>query len=384
MKALRNTAIGAIIALAGAVCASCAGSGSRKADSHELPPSEHSALLRLSVREGHTIAQIQNPLDSAHGPVTYLLPDRALPAATRDSLRRAWPDAVEIEVPLRRAVLFSGVQGSVFCELGAQDAVSGVMDARYFNVPELRPRIADGSIADCGNASSPSVEKILSLRPDAVILSVYKGMDVAGLDGLGLPLLRLVDNLEHTPLGRAEWIRLFGALTGEQQRADSLFSAVAASYTATVSTASRLSKHPKVLTDNIYQGVWYLPAGESFAARMIADAGGDYPWKDTPGDGSRGCTFEEVLDRAGDADVWVLRLSGVTLTDASLTAMDPRYAHLRPARERKIWYADSSRVPVFEEASYHPERLLADYARIFRAVANGEEPDSLRYFRRIE
>lgn len=379
---LRNTAACALFGVLLPLCTGCGNNSAADADT-ELPPSAHSTLLRLSVRDGHTIASIFNPLDSAQGPVTYLLADRSLPATARDSLRRAWPRAVEIEVPLRRALLFSGVQGNAFCELGAGKSVGGVMDAQYFNVPELRPLIADGSIADCGNPSSPALEKILALSPDAVILSVYKGMDVAGLDGLRLPLLRIVDNLEPTPLGRAEWIRFFGALTGTQQRADSIFNAVASAYDATAREAASLTHHPKVLTDNIYQGVWYVPAGESFAARLIADAGGDYPWKETSGDGSRGCTFEEVLDRASDADVWVLRLSGVTLTDASLAGMDSRYTYLRPTREHNVWYADSSRVPVFEEASYHPERLLSDYARIFRAVSEGTEPDSLYYFKRI-
>lgn len=357
----------------------------RPDDTHpRLPESAHSELLRMQTSDPRfTIAEIISASDSTKVSDRYLLFTDKAGDAVRDSLAAVYPDARQFDIPLRNILVYSSVQGRAFVELGAPEAVGAIVDRQYFNVPELNERIRSGEIADCGAASSPSKEKVLAARPSAILLSLYEGMDVGGVDKSGVPVIRLVDNLESTPLGRAEWLRFLGALTGRQAEADSIFAAVTREYTRIRTESATIGKKPVVLTDNIYQGVWYLPAGESFAARLIADAGGDYPWKDTRGTGSLNCSLEEVLERGRDADVWILRQFGKELTISSILAEDGRYAHLRPLDSGQVWYANTAETPVFEEANYHPERILADYARIFRAVSEAVEPDSLLYFKRI-
>lgn len=377
----------AAVILAALVCGIVSGGcSSETADSVRplLPKSEHARLLRLQTDDPRfAIAEIISASDSSRVSERYLLFDAHADKTLRDSLSSIFPDARTFDAPLRNMLVYSSVQGRAFVELGAPGTVGGIVDSQYFNVPELAGDIASGKITDCGAASSPSKEKILAMRPDAILLSLYEGMDVGGVDKLSIPVIKLVDNLEATPLGRAEWLRFLGALTGRQAEADSIFACVKENYNRIKAEASTFSTHPKVLTDNIYQGVWYLPAGESFAARLIADAGGDYPWKDTKGNGSLACSFEEVISKAKDADVWLMRLFDKDLTLSSLEKEDSRYSAFEAFGNGDIWYANSAESPVFEEANYHPDRLLMDYSAIFRAAADGTSPDSLRYFKKI-
>lgn len=55
----------------------------------------------------------------------------------------------------------------------------------------------------------------------------------------------------------------------------------------------------------MYKDVWYLPAGESWAAQFIEDANAEYLWKDTKGTGSLALSIESVYDTAINADFWI-------------------------------------------------------------------------------
>ena len=55
----------------------------------------------------------------------------------------------------------------------------------------------------------------------------------------------------------------------------------------------------------MYQGVWYLPGGASYQAKIIEDAGGKYIWADDKSAGSLNLSYEEVLAKAHNADIWL-------------------------------------------------------------------------------
>lgn len=358
-------------------------SSSHNQSAPTLEKSQHSDLLRIEKQGSCNIVEILDPRDSLKVFSRYILiPERAS-KAEEDSLKDVYPEAIVLHTPMRNMLIYSSVQGKAFIELKFPEAIGGIVDSQYFNVEGLNQRVKSGEIVDCGSASMPSVEKILAMKPSAILLSLYEGMDVNGIEGLGIPIIRLQDNLEPTPLGRAEWLRFLGALVGKEDTADCIFEQVCTDYQNVKKEASTLKKRPKVLTDIIYEGVWYVPAGESYAAQIFADAGGDYPWSATKGSGSLACSFEEILAKAQDADVWVFRVFNRDESTTSMLSQDDRYQYFNSFKKGDVWYANSAKVAVFEDCNYHPERLLRDYSRIFRATADGYEPDSLTYFKRI-
>lgn len=285
------------------------------------------------------------------------------------------PQGDVIEVPVRSLVVNSSVYASPMIELGIDSVIKGVTDAGYFTMPVIKAGLSSGRITDVGNAQSPSVEKIVELSPDGILINLFEGMNAAELPTTGVPYIKFADNLESTPLGRAEWIKFLGILTGKSAEADSIFNFVEKRYLELSDLTSGITSRPKVLTENMYEGVWYVPGGGSMAARMLEDAGAYYPWSDTKNTGSLALSFEEVLEKGGDADVWLMKVFGQKLTDKSLIATDSRYSVFRPLKEHHVWYSDTSTSGLYDFSAFHPEILLRDYIIIFHPeLMPGERP----------
>ena len=80
-----------------------------------------------------------------------------------------------VVAPLKRIVCFSTAHCQLLEDLGMADRIIGVCDLKYILIPDIQWRVRAGRIADCGDAMNPDVEKIISLRPDAIILSPFEG-----------------------------------------------------------------------------------------------------------------------------------------------------------------------------------------------------------------
>lgn len=374
-KPLKKFVYGLNILLAIIIC-SCS-SGTQRTTETGVDLAPDAKLLRLSDRDGYTVAEFFSPADSVTPKLTYLL----VPDSIKDVPSTG---GIVIRTPIKSALIYSSVTAGALDELGSFDVIKGVTDAQYFTDPRIKSRIASGRIVDAGAAATPSREKLLALSPDCIILNLYEGMDVTGIDGLGIPVIKMVDNQENTPLGRAEWIKLIGALTGKQTKAESIYSTVKSEYTALSQATAKLNNRPKVLTENMYQGIWYVPGGNSFQARLIKDAGGNYFKSDDKSSGSLSLSYEQVFADARDADVWLLKLFGVEASREELLKMDNRYVHFDALDKKNVFYVNTEETPLFNFSVYHPEKVLAEYAAIFKAVAENKEPQGLKYYRRMK
>ena len=281
-----------------------------------------------------------------------------------------------VHVPLKRVVVMTNSLAHLMVELGVEDCIAGVCEPEYISDTLIRARLADGTIADCGNSMYPTIEKIMELHPDAIMVSPFEQTGYGQLEKLGIPLLECADYMETSPLSRAEWIRFYGRLFGAAKRADSLYNKVSNDYNSLKEIASRTVTRPKVMLDTRSGSAWYVAGGTSTIGRMIADAGADYVFKDHEGSGSVPLSFETVFEKARDADVWLLKHSGSTTLTYSLLESDFKsYASFKPFKERNIWVCDVNQVPYFELSSFHPEMLLGEFISIFHPEMN-----SGRYF----
>lgn len=108
--------------------------------------------------------------------------------------------------------------------------------------------------------------------------------------------------LEPHPLGRAEWLRFFGVLTGTSTVADSLYTGIAARYRARVRRAD--PDAPLVFVGSAWRGVWSVPAGNSLMARLVADAGARYRYADRVAQGNLDLPMEVVMADAHACTHW--------------------------------------------------------------------------------
>lgn len=357
--------------------AACSGGGSKELPAGGDTLTRCARALTLIDHGGWTLAEISVPWDSAAPPKRFALVDRgaALPDLPAD--------VTVVRVPLTRAVVGSAVHVAAIDRLGASDAIAGVTEAEYVGTPAVAARIKSGDIADCGTSTAPVVERIINVEPDAFLATPYAESDHSAISRMKIPVVEMADYLESTPEGRAEWLRLIGRLMGRAAVADSLYAESMARYSALKALAASAPERPKVITEQLTSGVWYVPGGKSYMARLLADAGADYPFADNSSTGSLPLDFAAVFDRAGDADFWLLKTYG---TPASLKALEADYplnARMKAWQSGGVYAANTAEVPLFEEFPFQPELLLADYILIFHPSLAPQLP-AARYFHKVE
>lgn len=334
----------------------------------------YAELLEIDRREGYVEVKVKSASDGS-AIATYILVPR------ENRLPDKIPVGEIIRIPVRSLIVNSSVYASPLQELNRIDVIKGVTDASYFAMPEIQHRLKSGIIEDVGSSQSPSAEKIINMHPDGILVNIYEGMEINAMPTTGISNIKFADNLESTPLGRAEWIKFLGLLTGTENKADSIFNKVAKEYNALKYKLKSSEKIPKVLTDNMYEGIWYVPGGRSASAVIIKDAGGFYPWENNQKNGSLALSYEEILDKAADADVWIMKGFG-PMSYSSLFSADERYCQFKAFKERKIWYSDTSVSQLFDKVAFHPEQLLADYIDIIHPKDEGD--NHLRFFYKIK
>ena len=188
--------------------------------------------------------------------------------------------------------------------------------------------------------------------------------------------------MENSPLARAEWMRFYGLLLGREQEADSLFACVDSCYHMLQQQASkaRHGGHRRtVLFDKMTGSVWHVPGGRSTIGQMVKDAGGDYPWENDTHGGSLALPFENVLERAGEADVWLFRYSSDhTYTKADLLGERDGYKMLKAFRQNEVYGCNVEKTSFYEETPFRPDLLLSDIIQILHP--NLIQSKHLRYF----
>ena len=324
----------------------------------------HAQLLSVVRHEGYTVATIRHPWrqDAVLHRYVLVRADRPLP----DPL----PEGTLLRTPLSRSVVFTTVHCSLLQMLHRQEAVAGVADLKYIKAPYVHDGVRSGRIADCGDGMSPVIEKIIDLRPDALLLSPFENSGGYGrLEEIDIPIVECAEYMEPSPLGRAEWMRFYGMLYGCEREADSLWAVVDSSYHRLRSDVRRLkadvNPQPSCLVDKVTGSVWYVPGGHSTIGRMLSDAAADYPWADDEHSGSVSLPFEAVLERGGDCRVWLLRYSGrEALTRRQLLSEHRGYQQFRAFREGRVYGCNVELSAFYEETPFRPDWLLTDFIAI--------------------
>jgi iron complex transport system substrate-binding protein len=323
--------------------------------------------------DGYTVATLKNPWKEGMTLHQYVL----VPVDATE-MPSGIPDGTIIRTPLSRSMIFSTVHCAMLMDFGKQDCIAGVADLKYIKIPWIQQQVQQGKISDVGDGLSPVVEKIIDQRPDALFLSPFENSGGYGkLEEINIPIVECAEYMESSPLGRAEWLRFYGMLFGCEEKADSLFDAIDESYNTLKALAK--NKTQKVLLDNITGSVWYVPGGKSTIGQMIQDAGGDYPWAADAHSGSVSLPFESVLEKAGEADIWLFRYSSDhNMTYDELRSEHHGYNQFKAFRNHQVYGCNVEQSSFYEETPFRPDWLLNDFIRILHPDIQGLAP--LRYY----
>lgn len=323
---------------------------------------KYSSLLQIVKHADYTVVTIRNPWDTLKVLHTYLLADREKP------LPEHLPEGTVVRTPLQKSVIYSSVNCSLWSELDELKGIGGVCGLEYIKLPQIQEGCRNGSIVNVGNSMNPDIERIIDLRPDAILLSPFENSGGYGRVGkLNIPIIECADYMETSALGRAEWMRLYGLLLGKEAQADSLFAGIEKEYlTLTQQVKSQNLKRPTVISEMKNSSAWYIPGGNSTMGRLYQDAGADYVFASLSNSGSVPLAFETVFDRGGNADIWLIKYNQPQdKTYSELERDYAPYARFKAFQDRKVYGCNTNHVPFYEESPFHPELLLKDLIKIF-------------------
>ena len=304
-----------------------------------------------------------------------------------------------VRTPVERSAVFIAPHCQLMYELGCPQAIRGVCDLDYINIPDVKKRAAlsgntsaQNPIVNCGSSMAPDIERIIALNPEAILLSPFENSGGYGkLDKLHIPIIEAADYMESSPLGRAEWMKFYGMLFGNEEgksngisgscepKADSLFAKIEKEYLSLKAQAAGYRKGLSILTERKTGNVWYVPGGQSTIGILLKDANARYIFEDDQHSGSLAMSPEQILAKGKQVDVWAFKyFGGAPLSQAQLLQEYDGYKALAAFNRGNIYQVDTSTVPYFELTSFHPELLL----REFIILAHGERFGKLRFYKK--
>ena len=325
---------------------------------------EYASGLSIVKHEGYSVVTVSNPWPNANKNFTYVLTEKD--AEIPDSLQ----SYTTIKVPLESIVVTSTTNIPFLEMLDVENKLTGFPHTDYVSSEKTRELIDKGVVKNVGQNEKLNIEQLIELSPQLIVTF---GIDnnnpmLGNLKKSGLNVLIQADWMEHSPLGKAEWIKLYGALFGKEEKAKELFDKIVTSYNQAKKLVAEKPAGATVLYGSMYEDVWYVAKGKSWVAQFMKDAQGDYLWGDLKGTGSEGLSFEKVLDKAKSANFWIATGSVRTLDE--LAKKNPHYSEFDAFKNKTIYTFEgklgaTGGTVYYETSPSRPDLVLKDYIKIF-------------------
>ncbi len=325
---------------------------------------EYASGLSIVKRDGYSVVTVSNPWPEANKNFKYILKEKD--AEVPDSLQ----NYTMIKVPLESVVVTSTTNIPFLEMLDVENKLTGFPHTDYISSEKTRALIDKGLVKNVGQNEKLNIEQLIELSPDLIVTF---GVDNNNpmLDNLkksGLNVLIQGDWMEQSPLGKAEWIKLYGALFGKEEKAKELFDKIVESYNQAKKLVAGKPVSSTVLYGSMYEDVWYVAKGNSWVAQFMKDAQANYLWSDLKGTGSQGLSYEKVLDKAKTANAWIVTGSFKTLDE--LQKANPHYSEFDAFKNKTVYTLESKfgatgGTIYYELSPSRPDLVLKDYIKIF-------------------
>jgi len=320
--------------------------------------------LQLYKYNGYSIVKVTQPWPGAAQPYTYVM--RQKNATLPDSLKQY----TVINVPVKKMVATSTTHIPSLEMLGVENTLTGFAGTKYVSSDKTRTLIDSGKIKEAGDNETLNAEVVIDLAPDAIIAFAVDGTNktLATLQNAGLNVLYNGDWTEQSPLGKAEWIKFFGALYGMEEKSEKIFNDIEKDYEDAQKLAKQVTAKPTVMGGAMLNDQWLLPQGESWAAQFFNDAGASYIWAQSKGTGSLSLPFEQVLDKAANADFWIGPSQFTSFSE--MRSANPHYTEFKPFKTKKVYSYSIKKgktggLIFYEMAPNRPDLVLKDLIYIF-------------------
>lgn len=324
---------------------------------------KHAKGLSIITKKNYSIVEVSTPWPNSKKKFSYILKKKnaIIPAE--------YKNLTQIQVPIKNIVLTSTTHIPSLEMLGEEAKLVGFPNLSYISSEKVRNLIDAGKVKELGSNQTLNTEVLIDLQPELIM---GYGLDNSNptLDNLeknGLKVILNGDWNEQSPLGKVEWIKLFGVLFGKEKQAAEIFNNIERTYNETLKLVVNTKKKPTVFSGSLYEDKWYLPQGESWGAQFIANANGNYLWSETKGTGSLSLSFEKVYLKAKEADFWFIDQYNSL---AEINDANPHYAQFKAFKTQNIYSFSTKKgktggVIYYELAPNRPDLVLKDLVKIF-------------------
>lgn len=327
-------------------------------------PVEYASGLSIRNFGDFTVVTVEKPWPKAEKSFRYLLAEKNAqipPELEYDQ---------KVEIPVEKIIVTSTTHIPSLETLGETESLVGFPGLDYISSVETRQLISEGKVREIGKNEALNTERIIELQPDVVIGFSVDGSNKSfnTIQKSGIPVIFNADWTESSPLGKAEWIKFFGAFFGKSEQAAAFFKEVKNDYLDAKQLAKKASEEPTVVAGAMYKDQWFLPAGDSWQAQFIDDANANYLFGEADGTGSLSLSFEAVLAEAANADFWIGPAQFTSYEE--LAAASPHYAQFSAFQEENVFTFSSEKgktggVVFYELAPNRPDLVLKDLISIF-------------------
>ncbi|MBN9379517.1 MAG: ABC transporter substrate-binding protein [Chitinophagaceae bacterium] len=318
----------------------------------------------IDYYDGYKLVHVLDREGGKTDTLEYLLVERG------HAVPSGHPHAQVIPIPVTSIVAMSSTHIGIADFTGVADRIIGLGSLQYVNSPIVRANIKTGKTVQVGMDANLNNELLISMHPGLLMASSNPDASTGQYKVLmraGIPVVMNAEWLESTPMGKAEWVKLMAAFVNKEAVVNKKFDSVAKAYDDLVQLGSKAKTHPRVIIGMPFKGTWYLPAGDSYMAHFIKDAGGDYKWAGIKGTGSLALSFESAAPEALTADYWMN--IGPDNSRQEVASRDTRYTSFKSFKTDRLYNSnkrtnDLGSNDYWESGGVNPHLILEDMISI--------------------
>ena len=288
--------------------------------------------------------------------------------------------------PARSVYLAASSAMDLIDAAGALDAVKMTStQAKDWGIDKIKKLVEDGTIQYIGKYRAPDYEALLEGDIDLAIEStmIYHNPQIKEeIEEVGIPVLVERSSYEADPLGRLEWIKLYGLLLGKSEEAEAFFNEAVEKIKSVDTDAVAEAPSVAFFSVNSNGSVVVRKPGD-YVTKMIETAGGTYALDGITEEEDNALStmnmqMESFYDKAVDADILIYNstIEGSLESISDLTALSDKFADFKAVKEGRVWCTDAS---TFQKTTGVAD-MTVEMNRIF---AGAEDDSDMEYFHKL-
>lgn len=293
---------------------------------------------------------------------------------------------LKIGIPIERIGINSTTHLGFLNSIKKQQFITACSNSKLYYDSTFKQRIKNNELIEIGTRTL-NTEKVIRANLDvlfsyAIDAASYKKSEK--LRELGQPVILISEYMESDPIQKAKWLRVFAAFFDEPtvQLANQKLEQVEANYNAIKINAASYSDLPKVAIGLPWKGTWYVSGTESFQAKLINDAAGNYIWNAYKQSASVPLDIETAISKGIEAAIWIN--PGTLKSSKDLISGNENFSTFKSFKNAKIYsnYKRSNKYGAsdyWESGVVRPDLILSDLVSIFHPT----DSSKLYYYQSI-